>query len=202
MGKPWGRKKIPLDQLLLWEVFLTCALHGHHPAVADLDRHLRTVVLAGLDLLDQADDLHPLRHLAEHDVRPIEVRGRRQRDEELGAIRVRTTVRHREQAGAHVAMLEPLVLEGLAMHALSTSAVPMGEVPALEDELGNDAVDGTAFVVKRLLPDASRALFSRAKGPEVLTREGKFTAIQLDFNASDFAIVDGKGYEASVTVKQ
>lgn len=43
----------------------------------------------------------------------------------------------------------------------------------LEDELGDDAVDGAAFVVERLLPDASRALFSRAKGPEVLAREGK-----------------------------
>lgn len=44
--------------------------------------------------------------------------------------------------GAHVAMLEPLVLEGLAVHALSASAVPMGEVPACSKVIPGRACTG------------------------------------------------------------
>ena len=64
-----------------------------------------------------------------------------------------------EDAGARVAQIEVLVRELASPDALSPGAIVAGEVAALAHEVGDDAVEGAAFV--------SEALLAGAQAPEI-----------------------------------
>lgn len=63
---------------------------------------------------------------------------------------VRTSIGHGEEAWDGVLLLEVLISELLAVDGLTTSAVAAGEVTTLDHELGDNAVESTALVVKGL----------------------------------------------------
>lgn len=104
--------------------------------------------------------------------------------------RTGTSIGHGEDTGAGVPELKVLVLELLAVDALTTGAlcyvsqlrfssmalfvvastyVAAGEVTTLEHELGDDAVEGRALVVEGL-SGLANALLTSAEGAEVLSR--------------------------------
>jgi len=75
-------------------------------AVGYLDLLNRLVLSAHLAVLNSLNDVHSLKNLAEHNVLPIEPSSRHGGNEELGAIRVRPSVCHREETGSSVLELE------------------------------------------------------------------------------------------------
>src|SRR4051794_4890779 len=80
----------------------------------DADVLDRLVAPVGLGALDAVDDVHALRHLAEHRVLAVEPRGGVDRDdEELRPVRVRPRVGHRELAALDLVLVD-LVLERVA----------------------------------------------------------------------------------------
>eukprot|EP00406_Dinophysis_acuminata_P010839 CAMPEP_0179225662 /NCGR_PEP_ID=MMETSP0797-20121207/8421_1 /TAXON_ID=47934 /ORGANISM="Dinophysis acuminata, Strain DAEP01" /LENGTH=238 /DNA_ID=CAMNT_0020932681 /DNA_START=27 /DNA_END=743 /DNA_ORIENTATION=- len=129
-----------------------------------------------VQLLDLPHDLHPLQDRAEDDVPAVQVRRRHRGDEELASVRVLARVRHGEEPGPLVLQLEVLVLELLAVDGLAASAVAVGEVPALEHEVLDDAVELRALVAEPLLAGAER--------PEVLRRLGDLLAVQAHDDAA------------------
>jgi len=158
-------------------------------AVGDDDVRRRLAALRTL-ALDGLDDVQTFDGASEHDVLAIQPLSLDRAQEELRAVRVRTRVRHGEDAGADVLLLEVLVRELLAVDRLATSAVAAREVAALEHEVGNDAVELGALEVKRLALLA-HALLARAKAAEVLGRLRHDVVVQLHNDASGRLAADG-----------
>mmetsp|Transcript_13517 Transcript_13517/g.37119 ORF Transcript_13517/g.37119 Transcript_13517/m.37119 type:complete len:247 (-) Transcript_13517:46-786(-) len=93
-------------------------------------------------------------------------------DEELGAVGVRASVGHAEQARLGVKEVEVFVLELETIDALTASAVAVREVAALAHEAWDDAVERGAFVLLQ------------AELPEVLRRLWDDTSVQAEHDAS------------------
>jgi hypothetical protein len=121
----------------------------------------------GADGLDRLDDVHAVDNDAEHDVLAVEPRGLDGAEEELGAVGARAGVGHGQDAGAGVLELEVLIRELGAVDGLAAGASAVGEVAALDHEVGDDAVERGALVVQRLARLAL-ALLARAERAEVL----------------------------------
>src|SRR5690349_1510544 len=66
-----------------------------------VDHHVlaRTVLAAGWRFADLVDHVHTLHNFTEHAMAAVEVRGWPERDEKLTAVRARSGVGHREDAG-------------------------------------------------------------------------------------------------------
>jgi len=159
-------------------------------AVRNGDGLLSGAVL-GADLLDGLDDLKTLNNLAEDDVLAVQPGGLDGADEELGAVGSRSGVSHGEDTGASVPQVEVLVLELLAVDALTSGAVAAGEVTTLEHELGDDAVEAGALVVEGLAA-LSSALLAGAESAEVLSGLGDLVGEELhDDPASGLAANGG-----------
>ena len=93
-------------------------------AVCD-DNLLRGLAALRSDALDRLDNVHPLDHLAEDDVAPVEPRSLDGADEELRAVGARTSVGHRQDALTSVLELEVLVGEFLAVDRLRKYAATL-----------------------------------------------------------------------------
>eukprot|EP00307_Rebecca_sp_RCC1486_P013867 CAMPEP_0119434854 /NCGR_PEP_ID=MMETSP1335-20130426/50874_1 /TAXON_ID=259385 /ORGANISM="Chrysoculter rhomboideus, Strain RCC1486" /LENGTH=339 /DNA_ID=CAMNT_0007460711 /DNA_START=238 /DNA_END=1258 /DNA_ORIENTATION=- len=121
--------------------------------LAGVSDHHRLGRLARLraDGLDLLDDIHALDNLAEHDVLAVEPRRGYRTDEELRAVRVRPSVRHRERSGLQVLELEVLIGELLAVDRLAARAVAFREVATLAHEVGDHTVEGRALEMQRPL---------------------------------------------------
>lgn len=89
----------------------------------------------------------------------LQPRGLDGSDEELRTVRVGSGVSHRQQSRLGVLELEVFILELVAVDGLSTGTVSVGEVTALQHEVGDDSVEGGAGVAE--------ALFTGAQGSEV-----------------------------------
>ena len=87
--------------------------------------------------------------------------------EELGSVRVRPRVRHREDSRARVLVDEVLVREGAAVDRLTACAVADREVATLGHEARDDPMEVAPFVVERLSA-SSLPLLTSAEGTEVL----------------------------------
>lgn len=110
-------------------------------------------------VLDGAHNLHALHDLAEHHVLAVQPLARISRDEELAAVRVRTTVRHGHEPCAVVTQREGLVLEGLlAIYGQRARAIALDEISALNHEALDHAVQLTVFVTDRLVVHSGEGL--------------------------------------------
>ena len=78
----------------------------------------------------------------------IQVRTRSQRDEKLGAVRVRTGVCHGEQEGLRVFQHEVFVGKVFTVDRFSTRPVTLGEVASLDHEPWDYPMKLRSFVVK------------------------------------------------------
>jgi len=161
---------------------LALAAVSHHNLLAGLSR-LRAKTL---DLLD---DIHPLHHLAEHHVLPIQPLSLGGADKELGSVGVGPSIGHGENSWPSVLQAEVLVLELVAVDGLASSAVPGSEVSSLAHEVGDDAVEAGALVAV--------ALLSGAQGTEVLAGLGHHVIPQLHDDFTHGSTVSGHVEEHS-----
>ncbi len=119
----------------------------------------------GADLLDSGDHIHALGHGAKHNVLAVQPLGLHGGQEELGAVGVGASVGHGQEARASVLQLKVLhmnrnlqrraelgvavptylISELGAVDALTTSAIEVGEVTALQHELGDHTVEDGAL---------------------------------------------------------
>jgi hypothetical protein len=96
--------------------------------------------------------------LAEDDVTAVQP-GRDDRgDEELGAVGVRAGIGHGQRARRRVRERKVLVGEARAVDGLAAHARAVGEVAALQHEVGDDAVEGGALVGQGLALGADALL--------------------------------------------
>ena len=83
-----------------------------------------------------------------------------------------------------VLAVKGLVTEGGAVDALTTGAIAASEVATLAHEAGDDTVEHAALVVEGLTR-FSLALFTSAKGAEVLCSFGAGIGVELHRDATD-----------------
>mmetsp|Transcript_53101 Transcript_53101/g.103917 ORF Transcript_53101/g.103917 Transcript_53101/m.103917 type:complete len:211 (-) Transcript_53101:169-801(-) len=105
-------------------------------------------------------------HLAKNHVLPIQPGRGCHGDEELGSVRVRSSVGHREEVWLVVLDRKTLVCKFPPVDRLPSRAVAAGEVTSLTHESRDDAVEFGALEVKRLSL-CSCALFPCAQRPEI-----------------------------------
>mmetsp|Transcript_3679 Transcript_3679/g.6258 ORF Transcript_3679/g.6258 Transcript_3679/m.6258 type:complete len:270 (+) Transcript_3679:43-852(+) len=120
------------------------------------------VLGAGGILLDLLDELVSLDDPSEDGVLLVEVGRGSEADEELGAVGVFAGVGHGEDSLVGVGEPDLLVLKLLAVDAVASSPVLVGDVSSLRHESLDDPVEDVALVV------VVGSLLSRADGPEVL----------------------------------
>merc|ERR1719414_689163 len=92
-------------------------------------------------------------HSAENDVSSIQPRCFNSGDKKLRPIGIFATVRHRHGEFL-VFQLKVFVGEFGAVNAMSSRAIVLGEVPALDHKTGNDPVKGRILDAKSLLMSA------------------------------------------------
>lgn len=114
---------------------------------------------------------------------PIQMRRRHRRDEELAPVRVRPRIRHAQQKWAVVLADEILVIELVAVDGFPARAVTSSEVPTLEHEFGDDAVEAGALVPETFL--------TGAEGAEVLGGAGDDVVVEVEDDAGWGTVVDG-----------
>lgn len=166
-------------------------------ALRDHDGELGLGVCAGRDVLDLVDDHHGGRveDLAEDDLGNTGVASRgvgayfrdsgwprvfsvepvafAAGDEELGAVRVRAGVGHREEARAGVAEVKVLVRERLSVDRDAPRAVALEDVAALDHELLDHSVERRLQVARlgtREPPSTGRGSARDAEGAPVASR--------------------------------
>merc|ERR1712088_55579 len=126
--------------------------------------------------LDGFDNVHTVQHLSKHDMLPIQPGGLDSGDEELRAVGVLAGVGHGQPARSLVLQSEVLVLELVSVDRLPASSVASGEVSALQHEVADDSVEGTALVSLGLGPGG--------KCGEVLDSSGHLIANQSNLDGS------------------
>merc|ERR1719433_2266469 len=101
------------------------------------------------DCFDLCHHIHSIDHLSKHNMAAIKPSCLHRSYEELGAVRVRASVGHAQDARSRVLQAEVLVGKLLAVDALAACAVAAGEVPPLDHEVWDDAVELATLVVER-----------------------------------------------------
>ena len=164
---------------------------------------LRRSAAARAHSLNLLHNVHSLDDLSEHHVVTVEPLGLHlpmttkqmdnRRNEELRAVRVLSSVRHRQDTRSGVLQLEVLVGELLSIDGLAAGSVAVREVSSLNHEVGDDAVEDGSLVVERLSRLAN-SLLSCAQSTEVFhglrhrlsepAREGDDLAIQSHDDSS------------------
>lgn len=99
-------------------------------------------------------NVHSLDHRSENNVPVIQPGRFDSGDEELRPVGIRASISHREDAGAGVFQGEVFIGEFGTVDGLAPSAVVVGEVTALTHEIGDDTMEGGAFVPKSGFPSA------------------------------------------------
>ena len=139
-GRPRRRAASLFRFLLSWRLVSEFLLQPHLAALGNLDVPSRLVSLISgspfHSVYDRLSSLHP----AEGDMLAVEVGRRRERYEELRAVRIWSAVGHGQQVLLRVFDLETLITELLSVDAFSTSAVAFREIAALRHESGDNAM--------------------------------------------------------------
>jgi hypothetical protein len=86
--------------------------------------------------------------------------------------------------------VEVLILELLAVDALTAGTVASGEITTLDHEGLDNTVEGAALEVKRLA-GLTDALLASAEGAEVVCGLGDYIVVELEDDAASRGIVDG-----------
>ena len=150
----------------------------HHPTLAN-DHIMRwhRAIWSSRNIGDGLNHLHPTPHPSKDNVLPIQMRHRRERDEELRAIRIATRVCHREQSGdamAPRAPLEALVRKLPSVDGLASTAVAHREIARLQDLVGNDSVYAASLVVEgRRAERGGAAALASAERSKILHHKTK-----------------------------
>jgi len=110
-------------------------------------------------------------------------------DEELRSVGVRAGIGHGQIHGSLMLELEVLIGKLLPVNRLAAAAVAVGEVAALDHEVGDDAVETTPLVVKGL-PTLASSLLASAERAEVLHGLGDGVAEKSHDNPTLFASLD------------
>merc|ERR1719343_367810 len=115
----------------------TLASGTHSCKLAGICNHhwLRCFARLGTHGLDRLHDIHAFGHLAKDDVLPIEPLRLDRAQEELGAIGVRTSIGHGQDARTCVLQSEVLICKLLTVDGLSACSIACGEVSALAHEI-------------------------------------------------------------------
>ena len=130
---------------------VTChdIMRSHLATLRYNDVHFGFVVGPHGGVLDLPDDEHAVNDAAEHHVFPVQEVAPGGRDEKLAAVGVLAAVGHGEQPGLGVLDREVLVGEGGArVYRHAARPVPVHEVPALDHEVLDHAVEGGALVAQ------------------------------------------------------
>jgi hypothetical protein len=131
---------------------------------------------------------------------PVEMRRPSQRYEELTTICVWPIVGHTEQALPRVSQKRLFVLE-LAPHismlrpsvdGFAACAIVLSKVTALNDEVGNDPMEGASLVVQRFARRSAHTLLTGAEGPKILRGQRHQIRIQLNGHPSQRFSAEGQ----------
>lgn len=187
----------PLNVLLVLFVLLLVLLVFNNAAVRNA-HHCRRLALLGAALLNRLDNVHSLNDNTEGDVVSVQpgsgsLRIRRNRDfhggdEKLGTVRVRSRVRHGDDALAVVLDLKVLVVELLSVDAFTARSGARREVSlrshdlsisyALNHEVGNNAMEHRSLV-REGISLLSDTVLSRAETDEVLHGDGNDVSVSI-----------------------
>jgi len=128
--------------------------------------------LAGFrtDGFARGDNVHTFEDATEDDMSAVQRWRRSGGDEELRTVRVRSAVRHGENARGVVRYAKRFVVKCFAVNALATLAVLQGKIATLTNETLDDAVEARSFVRQLFPAHARRALLARAQRPEIFCR--------------------------------
>ena len=159
------------------------------PALRDFARELGLVVRAARDVLELAHDEETVaQHASEYDVLVVEPLRLGARDEELAPVAVRPAVRHGEEPRPGVPADEILIRELAPVDAHAPRAVALEEVPALDHEVLDHAVELRALVPLRL---QAFLVLARAELPKVLRRPRAHVREELHLHAPSLHPADG-----------
>jgi len=115
-------------------------------------------------------DVVALDDFAEDDVSTIQPASDGGGYEELRAVGVFSGVSHRQLSGLGMLELEVLIGEFLSVDRLATSAVALGEVPALAHELRNYTMETGSLVSVTILVGAELAEVTSGLGDNVVVK--------------------------------
>lgn len=157
--------------------------------VSDLDS-LRSLTALSAHTLDSLDNIHALNNLAEYNVLPIQPGARDRANEELRSIGVGTSISHGEDTRTGMLVDEVFIRELLAINALSSGSVTVGEVAALEHELRNNSVEDASLEMQGLAI-LGHTLLSSAKSSEVLRCLRYRVSVKLHDDAPSWLVIQG-----------
>ena len=104
------------------------------PTVGDGHISQRFIVGISLHSFDISHDPHPLDHLPEHHVLPVQVRAVHRGDEELGAVGVGAGVGHRQQTSTLVLQMEVFILKLGSINTGSSSSICILKISTLKKQ--------------------------------------------------------------------
>lgn len=154
---------------------LRCSRLGslfHHPSPDDLDFVHGPILAVRLDQTHALNHPHPTLDPAKNRVLSIQPWRRRERNEKLTTVRVRSAVRHaQDPCAGMLQVVANLVLEFLAVDR-AASSTGAGGIAGLNHKVGDDAVEDHIVVIASL-----------RKGSEVLAtlvRDCQFKMLATD----------------------
>ena len=147
------------------------------------------VSASGADFLHFVNDRETIKDLAEDNVVAVEPGSRTERDEELRAVCVWSSIGHGEKVRLGVVDLEVLIGKSFSVDALSSSAVTSGEVTSLCHEARNNAVEGAAHVVEVITLGALTSV-ALSKTDEVVDSPGDDVTKETESDATCGLVVD------------
>lgn len=117
-----------------------------------------------------SNNVHSLDDFSKHHVFSIKPTGLDAGNEELAAVGVGTSVRHRKYTRFGMGELEVLVLEPSAIDGFTTSTVVVGEVTTLAHEVRNHPVETAALVPEAFLTGTEGTEVLRGLGNNILSQ--------------------------------
>lgn len=139
-------------------------------AISDNNFCIGTAIRSAISL-NLANNIHTLNNIAKDNMLAVQPGSLNSAKEELGAIGVRSSIGHGQDARAGVTQSEVLISKLGAIDGLPTSAIAGCEVTTLTHEVGDHTMETAALVAE--------ALLTSTQGTEVLSSLGHNVGTQL-----------------------